>query len=41
MVKVNLDALRPWVAKRITELLTVEDDILIDMVRTTYAQSYW
>ena len=30
--KVNLDVLRPWVARRIIHLLGVEDDIVIDTV---------
>lgn len=32
MTKVNVEAIKPWVAKRITELLTLEDDIFIEMV---------
>ncbi|VDN14592.1 unnamed protein product [Dibothriocephalus latus] len=32
MTKVNVESLRPWIVKRITELLTYEDDILCDYV---------
>jgi serine/arginine repetitive matrix protein 1 len=30
--KVNLDVLRPWIAKRVTELLGFEDEICIEFV---------
>jgi serine/arginine repetitive matrix protein 1 len=30
MSKVRLEVIKPWIAKRITELLGVEDDIVID-----------
>jgi serine/arginine repetitive matrix protein 1 len=32
MSKVNLDVLRPWIAKRVTELLGFEDEICIEFI---------
>lgn len=32
MSKVNLDILKPWITKRITELLGMEDDVLIEFI---------
>ncbi|EKX39736.1 hypothetical protein GUITHDRAFT_60382, partial [Guillardia theta CCMP2712] len=33
MRKVNLDILRPWVAKKVTQFVGLEDDIITNMVR--------
>lgn len=30
MHKVNIDVIKPWITKRITELLGMEDDVIID-----------
>ena len=30
--KVNLDVIKPWITARITELLGIEDDVIIDFV---------
>ena len=30
MKKVNLDVLKPWIGKKITELLGFDDDVVID-----------
>lgn len=30
MNKVNIDVIKPWITKRITELLGMEDDVIID-----------
>ena len=30
MKKVNLDVIKPWISKRITEMLGFEDDVVID-----------
>ena len=32
MSKVKLDVIKPWIAKRIIELLGIEDDIVIEFV---------
>lgn len=34
MKKVNLDVIHPWISNRITELLGLEDDVLIDYTCT-------
>lgn len=30
--KVNVDSLKPWIAQRITELLGMEDDVIVEFV---------
>jgi hypothetical protein len=30
MKKVNLDVIRPWISNRITELIGLEDEVVID-----------
>lgn len=30
MKKVNLDVIKPWISNRITELLGIEDELVID-----------
>lgn len=30
--KVNISVLRPWIAKRVTELIKVEDDVVVEYV---------
>jgi serine/arginine repetitive matrix protein 1 len=30
MTKVNMDVVKPWITKRLTELLGIEDDVIID-----------
>eukprot|EP00051_Salpingoeca_urceolata_P003389 m.57382 g.57382 ORF g.57382 m.57382 type:complete len:121 (-) comp12734_c0_seq2:932-1294(-) len=32
MNKVNLETIKPWITRRITELLDFEDDVLIDFI---------
>lgn len=32
MAKVNADSLKPWIAQRITELLGIEDDVIVEFV---------
>lgn len=32
MSKVNVDSLKPWIAQRITELLCIEDDVIVEFV---------
>ena len=32
MSKVNADSLKPWIASRITELLGMEDDVVVEFV---------
>lgn len=32
MSKVNADILKPWITQRITELLGIEDDVIIEFV---------
>lgn len=32
MSKVNVDTIKPWIAQRITELLGIEDDVLVEFV---------
>ena len=32
MSKVNLDVLKPWITKRLQELLGIEDDVVIEFV---------
>jgi serine/arginine repetitive matrix protein 1 len=32
MTKVKLDVLKPWITQKITEILKMEDDVVIDYV---------
>lgn len=32
MEKVNLDTIKPWITKRVTELLGAEDDVLFEFI---------
>ncbi|ELU16159.1 hypothetical protein CAPTEDRAFT_163872, partial [Capitella teleta] len=32
MTKVNLDTMKPWITKRVTELLKFEDDVVIEFI---------
>lgn len=32
MTKVNLDTLKPWITKKITQMLTIEDDVVTEFV---------
>lgn len=32
MTKVNVDTLKPWIAQRITDLLGLEDDVVVEFV---------
>lgn len=32
MSKVRLDVLRPWISKKITEILNIEDDVVVEFV---------
>jgi serine/arginine repetitive matrix protein 1 len=32
MLKVNLDVIKPWITKRLEELLGLEDDVVIEFV---------
>jgi len=32
MVKVNLDVIKPWITRRLEELLGLEDDVVIEFV---------
>lgn len=32
MDKVKLDVLRPWISKKITEYLHIEDDVVVEFV---------
>lgn len=32
MTKVNVDSLKPWIAQRITELLGIDDDVIVEFV---------
>lgn len=32
MLRVNLECIRPWISKRITELLDFEDEVVCDYV---------
>lgn len=32
MSRVNLDTLRPWITTKVTEMLGVEDDVLIEFI---------
>ena len=44
MSKVNLDIIKPWISKRITEMLGFEDDVVIDfcfnMLEKTQVDKY-
>ena len=30
--KVNIEAMKPWIAKRVTELLGIEDEVLVGYI---------
>lgn len=32
MTKVNLDTLKPWITRSITDILKIEDDVVIEFV---------
>lgn len=32
MSKVKLDCIRPWISKKITDLLNMEDDVVVEFV---------
>lgn len=32
MNKVNVETLKPWISQRITELLGIEDDVIVEFV---------
>ena len=32
MTKVNVDSLKPWIAQRLTDLLGIEDDVVVEFV---------
>lgn len=32
MTKINLSSIRPWIIKRVTELLNFEDEVVCDYV---------
>ena len=32
MAKINLDILKPWITRRLEELLGMEDDVVIEFV---------
>ena len=32
MTKVNVDSLKPWIAQRLTDLLKIEDDVVVEFV---------
>lgn len=32
MNKVSLDTIKPWISKRITEILGIEDDVVVEFV---------
>ena len=32
MEKVNLDTIKPWISKRVTELLGTDDDVLLEFI---------
>lgn len=32
MSKVKLDAMKPWISKKITEVLGIEDDVVVEFV---------
>jgi hypothetical protein len=32
MEKVNIDTIKPWIGKRVTELLGTDDDVLLEFI---------
>lgn len=32
MSKVNIDTIKPWIAQRVTDLLGLEDDVVVEFV---------
>lgn len=41
MTKVNVDSLKPWIAQRITELLGMEDDVVVEFVYNQLEERVW
>ena len=44
MKKVDLDVLKPWIEKRVTEILTFEDDVVIEFIYNSLSEkqvSFW
>ena len=38
MKKVDLDVLKPWIEKRVTEILTFEDDVVIEFIYNSLSE---
>ena len=32
MSKVNLDTIKPWITQRVTDLLGIEDDVIVEFI---------
>ena len=32
MSKVNLDTIKPWITQRVTDLLGIEDDVVVEFI---------
>ena len=32
MSKVSLDTIKPWIAQRVTQLLGIEDDVVVEFI---------
>ncbi len=41
MLKVNLDVIKPWITKRLEELLGLEDDVVIEFVFNQLEDKVW
>ena len=39
MSRVNVDSIKPWIAKRVTELLGIEDDVVVEFVYNQLEES--
>jgi serine/arginine repetitive matrix protein 1 len=38
MSKVKLDVIKPWIAQKSTEILGIEDDVVVEFVLTSWKQ---
>lgn len=41
MHKVNMEVIKPWITKKVTDLLSLEDDVLINYVFSLLEEKVW
>lgn len=41
MKKVNMEVIQPWITKKVTDLLSLEDDVLINYIFSLLEEKVW